>query len=174
MVGFTGSRSLPAHYQSLVTQVVAGFTGQSLAVGCARGADQFVRLAAPGARVFYASAYGVSRQAFARRSMAMVHAVAASSSPQRLIGFVCAPCPAGLLIPSAIPARAFAGHGSGSWATLAYAAALGVSVSVYWCASSPAPVMPAPWGQWLPPAGSSGSTQPHVLLQQGMQLSFLA
>lgn len=175
MVGFTGSRSLAAHYQSLVSQVVGSFAARSvpLVVGCAAGADQFVRLAAPQARVFYASGYGTGRASFARRSMAMVQAVAASGPGGQLIGFVSAPCPAGLRIQSATPTRAFAGFGSGSWATLSYAASLGLPISVYWCGPGPAPVMPVSWGQWLIPVGIGSAHQPCVLLPAGVQASFL-
>jgi hypothetical protein len=144
MVGFTGSRNLAQSYFPLVSRVVAGFAGQQLAVGCAAGADKAVRLATPGVQVFRVSQFGTGRYAFARRSAALVQAVAGSSSPL-LVGFVGGPCPAGV-VPSPQASTCFNGGGSGTWATLALAAGLGVPVVVFWCGSGPANL--PPWGQW--------------------------
>ncbi len=151
MVGFTGSRHLSRSFFPLVARVVSGHQGHPLAVGCAAGADLAVRIAAPGARVFRASAFGSGRQSFARRSAALVQAVAASPSPL-LVGFVSSPCPAGI-VPSSSPSRCFCGGGSGSWATLALAAGLGVPVVVFWCGSGPL-ALPAGWGSWLAASAS--------------------
>jgi hypothetical protein len=145
MVGFTGSRNLAQSYFPLVSRVVAGFAGQPLAVGCAAGADQAVRLAAPGVQVFQASAFGAGRHAFVKRSVALVQAVAGSSSPL-IVGFVGGSCPAGL-VPSPQVSRCFNGSGSGTWATLALATGLGVPVAVFWCGSGVSQ-LPAAWGQW--------------------------
>lgn len=154
MVGFTGSRSLSPRFAPLVSRVVGAVlaSGQPVAVGCAAGADAFVRSAAGArARVFRASAF---RQPGARwaaalvaRSVALARAVAGSPSPA-LVGFVSIPCPAGLL-PSPSPSACFCGLGSGTWATLALAAGLGVPVFAFLCGPSPS-ALPASWGQWLP------------------------
>jgi len=147
LVGFTGSRSLAPQWAGPVAQVVAAVqaAGHGVAVGCAGGADLFVRQACPSARVFsvVSGQWGKSRGAFAARSQSMVRSVVGSGSGAALVGFVSAPCPAGVF-----PARQFSGKGSGSWGTLAYAAGQGLPVTVFWCASGSAQ-LPA-WGAWLP------------------------
>ena len=90
--------------------------------------------------------------AFARRSSALVSAVAASGPGAGFVGLVSSPCPAGLL-PSASSSRCFAGFGSGSWASAALAAGLGLPVVVFWFGPG-APVLPASWGSWSPAAAS--------------------
>lgn len=153
MVGFTGSRHLAQSHFPLVARVVAGFAGQGCAVGCAAGLDKAVRLAAPAAslQVFRASRFGpgpaVSR--LVKRSVAMVQAVAASPSPF-MVGFVSVACPPGVA-PSPVAGQCFCGGGSGSWATLALAAGLGVPLVVFWCGPG-APLLPG-WGSWVAAAG---------------------
>ena len=150
-VGFTGSRSLPASFRVLVASAVAGLAPAPVVVGCAAGADAFVRSAAPGARVFRAASFaGPWRGRLAARSAAMVRFVAASPSPL-LVGFVSGSCPAGL-VPSPAASACFAGVGSGSWASLALAAGLGVPVVVFWCGPGPVALPPA-WGSWVAAGG---------------------
>ena len=151
VVGFSGSRRLPVAFRPLVAGVVASVLagGRAVAVGCVGGADAFVRCAAPGAVVFAASAFGSGRAAFAARSVALVRAVAAGGPGSGFVVFPCAPYPPGLS-PSASPAACFCGLGSGSWASAAFAAGLGVPVVVFPCGVS---VLP-PWGAWVPAAAS--------------------
>jgi len=145
MVGFTGSRSLPVQYAALVGHIAAHYAAAgSVATGCAAGADQYVRQAVPGCQVFAVStqpATAPPRARFAMRSAAMVRAVQLSASPVGLIGFTGSPCP-----PACKPGGSFAGHGSGTWGTLALAAGLGLPVVVFWCSPHP-PALPA-WGTW--------------------------
>lgn len=151
MVGFTGSRSLSAQSQPLVAQVVAAVSQRGIAVGCAAGLDKIVRSACPAAMVF-----SVKQQPqnipyparLARRSVAMVAHVAATSQPL-IIGFPVGPCPAGL-VPSPSSSACFSGKGSGTWASLAYAVGLGLPVVVFGCSSLPA------WGQWSAALGQLG------------------
>jgi len=108
VTGFTGSRSLPAAFASLVRRAVAGLAGP-LAVGCASGADALVRSAGGSrARVFRASSFrrpGVSFvAALVARSAALVSAVAASPGGGRLVGFVVGPCPAAVSPSPSVPA----------------------------------------------------------------------
>jgi len=159
LVGFCGSRSLPSAFSPLVSSCVSSvaLSGRGVAVGCASGADAFVRRACSSAVVFSASSFGSGRGAFAARSAAFVRAVAASGSGCGLVAFVSASCPAGLL-PSSRASRCFAGFGSGSWASVALAVGLGVPVVVFPCVSagvSPASVLPAWSGSWVS-AGSGG------------------
>jgi hypothetical protein len=151
VVGFSGSRRLARAFRPLVAGVVAAVlaAGRSVAVGCAGGADLFVRSAAPGALVFAASAFGAGRAAFAARSVALVRAVAAGGPGSGFVVFPASPCPSGLS-PSASPAACFCGLGSGSWASAAFAAGLGVPVVVFPCGFSALP----PWGAWVPAAAS--------------------
>lgn len=152
VVGFSGGRRLPVAFRPLVSGVVAAVlaAGRSVAVGCAPGADLFVRSAAPGALVFSASSFGSGRAAFAARSVALVRAVAAGGPGSGFVVFPAVPCPSGLS-PSASPATCFCGLGSGSWASAAFAAGLGVPLVVFPCGFSALP----PWGVWRPaaPAG---------------------
>jgi hypothetical protein len=151
VVGFSGGRRLARAFRPLVAGVVAAVlaAGRSVAVGCAGGADRFVRSAAPGAVVFAAAAFGAGRAAFAARSVALVRAVAAGGPGSGFVVFPAAPCPAGLA-PSASPAACFCGLGSGSWASAAFAAGLGVPVVVFPCGFSALP----PWGAWVPAAAA--------------------
>jgi hypothetical protein len=145
VVGFSGGRRLSPAFRPLVAGVVSSVlaAGRSVAVGCAAGADSFVRAAAPGALVFPVS--GSSRSAFAARSVALVRAVAAGGPGSGLVVFPAAPCPAGLL-PSASASACFCGLGSGSWASAAFAAGLGLPLVVFPCGFSGLPA----WGRWVP------------------------
>src|SRR5690606_34124227 len=90
---------------------------------------------------FSASSFGSGRGAFARRSVAVVRAVA--SSPAGVwVSFPQSACPAGLL-PSRSSSACFCGLGSGSWASLAFAVGLGVP-SFVWLPAGVVP--PAGWG----------------------------
>ncbi|MDG4551739.1 MAG: hypothetical protein P9G45_15165 [Candidatus Contendobacter sp.] len=152
VVGFSGGRRLPVAFRPLVAGVVRSVLagGRSVAVGCAPGADLFVRAAAPGAVVFAASAFGSGRGAFAARSVALVRAVAAGGPGSGLVVFPSSPCSPGLL-PSSSSSSCFCGSGSGSWASAAFAAGLGLPLVVFPCGFSALP----PWGVWRPaaPAG---------------------
>jgi hypothetical protein len=164
MVGFTGSRSLSSQFAPLVGSIVAAVSGP-VAVGCAPGADTLVRSAAGArAQVFRASAFAQPGAPFSAalvaRSVALVRAVAASPSPL-MVGFVSAPCPAGLF-PSPQPSACFCGRGSGSWATLALAVGLGVPVRVFPCGFAAAS-LPASWGVWSSVSGPPVAGRPAAL-----------
>ena len=154
VVGFSGGRRLSPVFRPLVAAVagaVAG-AGRSVAVGCAGGADAFVRAACPAAEVFRVAGPPGRRlpaAAFAARSVALVRAVAAGGPGSGLVVFPAAPCPPGL-VPSPSPAACFCGLGSGSWASAAFAVGLGLPVVVFPCGFS---VLPA-WGAWRPAAAS--------------------
>lgn len=154
LVGFCGFRRLPPAWGPLVSSVVSSVVagGRQVAVGCAPGADALVRSAPAfpaGAVVFRASSFGRGRGAFAARSVALVRAVAASGPGRGLVSFPGRACPASV-IPSAASGSCFSGAGSGSWASCAFAAGLGVPVVVF----LPASVVVPPWpgGVWSPAA----------------------
>lgn len=136
-------------YRPLVQQVVEAVKadGRIILVGCANGADSYVRDSAPAAKVLKAVNYGEGPGSFARRSIAMVER-AATRTGSGLIVFPGLPCPESLL-PSPRSAACFCGLGSGSWASAALAAGLGLSVVIFPCGFSALP----PWGEWQP-AGS--------------------
>ena len=153
LVGFCGSRSLPASFAGLVGGVVAGVLagGAQVAVGCAAGADAFVRSSCPVASVFSVAsgAWGRGRAALVHRSVALVRSVVAAGPRGAFAGFVAGPCPEGLA-PSASASACFCGLGSGSWASLALAAGSGVpSVVVFWCAPGPVLLPAWPGGSWI-------------------------
>jgi hypothetical protein len=122
LVGFSGSRSSVPAVASSVAALVSG----RVAVGCARGVDEFFRGCFPTAEVFRVS--GSSRGAFAARSVSFVQSLATSGGV--LVSFPSSPCPVGLL-PSSSSSRAFSGFGSGSWASLAFAVGRGVQCFVF-------------------------------------------
>lgn len=152
LVGFSGSRSLPASFGDQVSALVSSVSasGRGVAVGCAGGLDALVRSSCPSAVVFRVA--GRSRGAFAGRSAALVRAVAASGSGAGFVAFPGCACPSGL-VPSSSSSSCFCGLGSGSWASAAFAAGLGVPVVVF---GLPASALPSSWGSWVP-ASASGA-----------------
>lgn len=88
----------------------------------------------------------------AGRSAALVSAIASSGPGAGLVGFVSFPCPPDVL-PSSSPSRCFSGAGSGSWASLALAAGLGVPIVVF-PVGLPASALPAWAGTWSPLSGA--------------------
>lgn len=140
--GFSGSRSLSGASYKKCGQLASFFSGfGAVLVGCASGADAAVRAAVPSAQVFKVSCR--SRGAYAARSVKFVKALFLSQSPV-LVSFPGSGCPSGLA-PSAFPSRCFAGFGSGSWASLAFAVGLGIPIRVF----LPSGVQPpSSWGKW--------------------------
>jgi hypothetical protein len=130
-VAFSGSRSLPPSAAPFVSRVVRSVVagGAVPVVGCAGGADALVRAASVAAGVSpvvvaargFGGARVLSRGLFAARSAACVRAAAGSAGG--FVAFVASACPAGV-VPSASPSVAFGGGGSGSWASVAFAAGL--------------------------------------------------
>ena len=82
--------------------LVGAKPGRLVGVGCAAGADAFVRSSAPSALVWRASALPAlpRRASFAARSVALVGAVAAGAVGSALVGFVSSPLSL-LVLPSA-------------------------------------------------------------------------
>jgi hypothetical protein len=139
-VGFSGSRSSVPAACALAAAAVAPPFGPPVFLGCAGGVDEFFRGAVPGASVLRASSFGSGRGSFAARSVAVVSAVVSAAGSRGLwVAFPSAACPAGLL-PSASSSRCFAGFGSGTWASLAFAAGSGLPCLVFGFAP------PAAWG----------------------------
>lgn len=128
-VGFCGSRSCVPALSLLAPVTLSVPLSVPVLVGCASGFDCFVRGAFPCASVFRVSSFGSGRGAFARRSSAMVGALA-SYSGAVLVGAPACACPVGL-VPSSSASVCFRGLGSGSWASLALARGLGVSLLVF-------------------------------------------
>lgn len=147
LVGFSGSRSLPASFGGLVGQLVLSVldSGRGVAVGCAPGLDSMVRSHAPGAQVFVVKGRGA--RYFASRSIECVRAVGSSGAGSGWVSFPGCKCPAGLL-PCSNP---FRGFGSGSWASSALAAHLRVPVVVFGVQVED---LPSSWGSWVPAAES--------------------
>lgn len=167
LVGFSGSRSLPASAGRSVSALVASVlaSGRGVAVGCAPGLDSLVRSACPSAVVFRVA--GSDRGAFAARSVACVRAVAASGSGAGWVSFPGALCPDGL-VPSSTQSACFCGLGSGSWASAALAAGLGVPLVVF---GLPVHSLPASWGSWVPAAPSGPWSSGFRLVPAQVQLS---
>jgi hypothetical protein len=130
-VGFSGSRSSVPSAVSLAAAAVAPPFGPPIFVGCAGGVDAAFRALLPGASVLRAASFGSGRGAFAARSVAVVSAVVSAAGSRGLwVSFPSAACPAGLL-PSVSSSRCFCGSGSGSWASLAFAAGSGLPCLVF-------------------------------------------
>jgi hypothetical protein len=136
---------------SVVVPVVADMGAVSC--GCGFGVDAVARPFA--SFIFRASSFGSGRTAFALRSIAFVRALASSSSPVLLV-FPAGACPVGLF-PSASSHACFCGLGSGSWASAAFAAGLGVPVVVFGLPASSLPLWSL-FSSWQPVsvAGVSG------------------
>ncbi len=173
LVGFTGPRDLAVRWSPLVGAVVQAVVraGRGVAVGDAAGADAFVAVRARQCgvqpHIFHPTLYGGRRVAgaLAHRSALVVAAVQQSGPGAGVVGFVAAPCPAHprsgkLLVPSASSVQCFAGFGSGTWSTLAFAVGLRLPVVVF-CAGagfgapvSPRAALPPHWGGiWVPASG---------------------
>ena len=143
LCGFTGSRHLSAASAPAVAALVASAQASGLAVvvGCARGADALVRSACPSARVLRAASQ--SPAALVARSVSLARLLAASPG-SRLVALPASPCSPSVR-PSSSPSGCFVGAGSGTWATAALAAGLGVQVFVF----APVALLPAFWsGSW--------------------------
>ena len=117
----------------------------AVSCGCARGVDAVARPFA--SSVFRVSSFGRGRWAYVARSVAFVQALSASPAPL-LLCFPSGACPAGLL-PSARSSRCFAGFGSGSWASAAFAVGLAVPVVVFGLPFSSLPAWSL-FGGWSP------------------------
>ncbi len=158
VVGFSGSRSQPCiESTAAIRRAIAAVpAGVPVHVGCAPGVDELVCSLRPGARVFSVQSLGFSgRGAFARRSQLCIESVAVPSGVW--CSFPSGACPAGLL-PSASASRCFSGFGSGSWASLAFAAGLGVACLVFLPPGFSAPAgwsfVPGGGGWFFRPAAS--------------------
>jgi len=123
-VGFSGSR-LSGSSSVLSAQaflpLCSSYLG-TVGVGCAWGVDAAVRSAFSSAMVFRVTA-PVTRASFALRSSKLVHWVASTGGI--LVAFPLGAAPSQLR-----PCISFAGHGSGTWGSVALALGLGVQVLV--------------------------------------------
>lgn len=139
-VGFSGSRSpSPAASAALSALLPLVPSGVRVSVGCARGVDSAVRSffgSSPSLLVFSVASgrFGSGRSAFARRSSRCVLSVAAGSRGL-LVVVPSGVCPAGVA-----PSRSFAGRGSGSFGSAAFALGRGRRVLLWLPAGSRPPV----------------------------------
>ena len=136
VVGFSGSRS-PSEKSAAVVRWAARQCKVPAVVGCARGVDAVVRQCLTRAVVF--SATSQRPAALARRSASCVQHIASGSGLWCF--FPASSCPPGLL-PSSRSSACFCGSGSGTWASAAFAAGLGVPC-LCWL---PSGVEPPSWG----------------------------
>jgi hypothetical protein len=127
--GFSGSRTVPS-LGGLSRAAACVPSGASVFVGCARGVDEYFRMAFPSATVFSVESgqFGSGPSAFARRSVACVSAVVAAGG--LWVSFPSSVCPPGLS-PSSRSSTCFCGSGSGSWASLAFALGSGCACLVF-------------------------------------------
>lgn len=124
-VAFSGSRAPAPANVAAACAAVAVAAGPIL-VGDQRGIDAVVRTARADAQIFHAASWAPGH--LAARSIAVVRACAALGGAWA--AFPAAACPAGLR-PSSNAAACFAGYGSGTWASLAFAIGLGMPAVVY-------------------------------------------
>lgn len=161
LVAFSGGRRLPAVFSPLVARVVGSVFagGRGVVVGCASGADAFVRRAAGGrAVVFRVSSFGSGRGAFVRRSLAVVRRSASSGAGAGVVVFAPVPCPAALVACSPLSASGFGwppcgASGSGSWGTAWAGVSAGLPLVVFPCGWCPS-LLPASWGSWVACSGA--------------------
>lgn len=139
-IGFTGSR----HYKTnnIIPEVVKHISiqKQTVLVGDCRGLDTQIITLLDRCMVFKASYYGTGKSSFALRSIALVNYL------HKLGGLLLAfplSKPHDALKPSADSKQCFAGYGSGTWATVAYAIGKGLTVLLY---SEREQDVPKKWG----------------------------
>jgi hypothetical protein len=160
-IAFSGSRSLSGAGLAALTSIFPLVpVGCHVVVGCADGADLAVRSAfgdGDGRLCLFSVAsgrWGVGRAAFARRSVAIVQAVALGGLLVVVPGSVSPP-------PGVVPSCSFRGGGSGSWGSAAFALGTGRRVLLW----LPVGAVPPAWtgvswvavdGWWL---GASSSSQ---------------
>lgn len=123
VLGFSGSRSV---VPPIIYSVFEKITDQRILVGDAKGVDKAVRDYFPQAEVFEIKF--CSKGAFAERSIRLVQAIAQNQGC--LLSFPDQDCPAGLF-PSEKSSKCFSNKGSGTYATLAYAAGLNIPCFVF-------------------------------------------
>ena len=162
-VGFTGSRKLDRAYAALAESAVELIWRKrrgkvEIIVGCAAGLDSFVREACRNHSAEHhiyevaGGKYGSGAGAFAKRSIALIDALIADRAGSALICFPDAPCPA-KLAPHKDSKKCFAGYGSGTWATAAYARGNDLPVIVFPCAGRQNDILPRSWGNWTQGSG---------------------
>lgn len=134
VVGFSGSRGSEIHqalYDAVNVILSAGKFAPTVAVGDARGVDAVVGSSLPSAKIFKASDFGYGRGSFAARSIAVVKYVSENAGSRGLwVSFPSNMCPSGLLVSSSA-SKCFCGSGSGTWASLAYAAGSNIPALVF-------------------------------------------
>lgn len=136
-IGISGSRRpAPVSLAALAALVAQLPADVPVLVGDAPGVDRRASELLPQARVFHVASYGAGSGAFAARSIACVQACASARGVW--CAFPAGPAPAGLR-PSARSSACFAGFGSGTWASLAFALGLGLPAVVYLLANVSAP-----------------------------------
>jgi hypothetical protein len=128
-IAFSGSRSLSGAGLAALTSIFPLVpVGCHVVVGCADGADLAVRRAFVGDRLCLFSVasgrFGVGRAAFARRSVAIVEAVALGGLLVVVPGSISPP-------PGVVPSLSFRGGGSGSWGSAALALGTGRRVLLW-------------------------------------------
>jgi hypothetical protein len=126
-IGFSGSRSPDNQQIKALKYIIQKVPKKAeICVGCANGIDNLVINNFPHARVFKATDYQTHiKAALASRSTACVKAI--PSSPDGLIIAI----PSGSCPHEVKPSRSFAGHGSGTWGTIAIAIGLEKRVCVF-------------------------------------------
>jgi|ERR687885_121537 hypothetical protein len=125
---YTGPRTISYEQGLKIEQKLAEGLGESWHVGDAAGADAVVRryLESCGLPVKLYRAEGKQPWQLAQRSKAMVDGCAKLGNA-KLIAYPNKPCPAGVK-----PGKNFAGKGSGTWGTIAYAKYLGLEIEICW------------------------------------------
>lgn len=135
---FSGSRRLAGNQYYLCKRLALSLAkaGNIIVTGCAAGADAAVRSAVPTATIFRASDFGSGRAAFALRSIEMIRSLPSGSV---VVGFPDRCCPKEI-VSSGSASQCFCGSGSGTWATLAFAAGLRHEIYIFGACPK--------WGKW--------------------------
>ena len=125
---YTGPRQLTYEQGLKIEATLAKLAGESWHVGDATGADAVVRRYLESLRLPVKLYRTEGRQPWqlAQRSKRMVDGCAELGSA-KLIAYPNKPCPVGVK-----PGKNFAGKGSGTWGTIAYAKHLGLEIELHW------------------------------------------
>lgn len=162
-VGISGSTTpSAASLRALAALAALVPAHAAVMVGDARGIDSAAAALLPRALIFRVGQHGSALAPF--RAQLATRSIACVQATQRARGVWCAfpgrPAPP-TLAPSHRPAKCFAGHGSGTWSSLALALGVGLPCIVY------TPAEAAPPAAWqLQPLGNGWYFAPPAALAQ--------
>lgn len=139
LYAFTGSRTLNEQQISQIDRVQREWPVEEVYVGDADGVDEAICDFFYYSKIRIFHVQGQEKKDFALRSIRMIDALAEAGG--ELIAFADRPCPR-----TTSPSKPFSGGGSGTWATVAYAVAKGINVTLFLSGTGATDALPL----WFP------------------------